>query len=113
MFNPADIQGDFRIVQTSIPFNVQQQERIATANPNRVILYVSVYGAQGWKIWLGTNLQASPPPWSLSTATNIQWTWQFDAIVPTLEFWAEPVPPLAVGSTGVTVTEVWFIPSEI
>jgi hypothetical protein len=112
MFNPADIQGDFRIVQNNYAFNVQAQQRIATANPNRVILYVSAYGAQGWQFWLGSGLQLAPAPWSLSGNTQIKWTWQYDAILPTQEFWAEPIPPLAVGTTAITTVEIWFIPTE-
>lgn len=109
MFNPADVQGEFQFKQGSLTWSNTTPQRIVGANPNRVILYVRVFGANAWDAWLGQFLGITPATWHFASNASFSWTWIDDGVLPSQEWWLAPETPLSAAQAS--WCEVIFIPS--
>lgn len=100
MFNPAEFQGDFQFTFGSTSWSSSQLQKLVGANPNRVILYIRLFGANGWDLQMGQALNITPQVWHYASNVTVSFTWVTDGPLPSQEWWALPETPLAAAQAS-------------
>lgn len=107
MYDPSIYQADFRLAQGQANWSSSVMQKIVSANPNRVAIYIRFVGANGWDLAIGGFLNTNPPVWRYGANETVSFTWIYDGILPSQEWWAQPETPLASAQASWCELQFW------